>query len=146
MEWTLYKWLPSGHRMFRTPDDPRLAIADRSGPTPDTTEDGVLWLDPTREICLSDTSFGWLAPLLDPDGRRCGTPVDSATAALLSAECHMTLRTERHRARACKQIGRNTTWVTDPASGAPLKTADLILGEQGPGRAPTLAGWLCQLT
>ena len=51
---------PRGHRIFRDARDdfkaPELrgwAIADNSGNRPDTTDDGVLWLDMTRPIVVS---------------------------------------------------------------------------------------------
>lgn len=48
---------PKGHRIFRDARDPftapelrRWAIADNSGNRPESTDDGVLWLDMTRPI------------------------------------------------------------------------------------------------
>jgi len=45
----------SGHRIFtqlNSQDASQCALADNSGSTPDTTEDGVLWLDPTRPLSV----------------------------------------------------------------------------------------------
>lgn len=49
-KWTLVTTMVSrdgtrGHRIFRNEDAGRLAIADNSGSTPDSTEDGVLWIE-----------------------------------------------------------------------------------------------------
>lgn len=49
--WEFLEWLERrGHKLFRDGGSHRLAIADNSGATPDTTHDGVLWLDPDRPI------------------------------------------------------------------------------------------------
>ena len=63
---TAWKWEqmlrlePKGHRIFRdarddfqAPELRRWAIADNSGGQPDTTDDGVLWLDLTRPITVT---------------------------------------------------------------------------------------------
>jgi hypothetical protein len=56
MNWKLERRLKSTHRVFSCQDDGpnfgRLAIADVSGSRPDNTDDGVLWLDPTRPLRL----------------------------------------------------------------------------------------------
>lgn len=36
---------------------PRVAVADRSGATPDKTDDGVLWIDLHRPWLIEDTRF-----------------------------------------------------------------------------------------
>jgi hypothetical protein len=143
--WSLHERLPSGHRLFVTDGDTRYAIADRSGPDPEHTDDGLLWLDQTRPLQLSDVSFSWLAPLIDPAGRPCATPVDSASAAVLSARYGMVLHSPAGPARAVRHLGRGTSWIANPAGPGPLAVVDLILGEHRPGTVPTLAGWLCQL-
>lgn len=43
-EWASMERLPGGHRLFIR-EDGDVAIADQSGATPETTDDGVLWLD-----------------------------------------------------------------------------------------------------
>lgn len=61
-----YKWAEvhrmekGGHRIFRedrgeyaAPETCRWAIADNSGSRPETTEDGVMWLDFTRPLDVS---------------------------------------------------------------------------------------------
>lgn len=54
--WIFIERLPNaardGHRVFRR--EGRLAIADNSGPTPDATDDGVLWLDTEKPMHLVD--------------------------------------------------------------------------------------------
>lgn len=41
---------PGGHRLFFEAESSSWAIADRSGPTPESTDDGVLWLDFSRPL------------------------------------------------------------------------------------------------
>lgn len=45
-----------------------IAISDDSGATPDTTDDGILWVDTTRPISASGTGF--YIPLLVPKSSR----------------------------------------------------------------------------
>jgi hypothetical protein len=60
--------VPRSHRYFRGAHTDQIGVADRSGATPDRTEDGVLWLDRSRPIVLDNRE--WLAtiPLIYPDG------------------------------------------------------------------------------
>jgi len=60
----MLKLEPKGHRVFRdarddfkAPERRGWAIADNSGGHPDTTEDGVLWLDFTRPIRVTIGEF-----------------------------------------------------------------------------------------
>lgn len=51
MGWTKVLDFPRDHRFFKN-DDGRVAVADRSGGNPDTTDDGPLWLDTSRAVRL----------------------------------------------------------------------------------------------
>jgi hypothetical protein len=66
-KWEKGQWLePRGHRVFRdarddfkAPEQRAWAIADNSGPTPDQTDDGVLWLDMGRPLHVAiEGEFG----------------------------------------------------------------------------------------
>jgi hypothetical protein len=43
-DWEFQFKAKGGHSFFTDRESGRVAIADDSGPTPDTTDDGVLWL------------------------------------------------------------------------------------------------------
>jgi hypothetical protein len=61
-----------GHAFFEDLNTGRVAIADASGSTPERTEDGILWLDPTRplRVSIGATYFGVTYPVLsERDGR-----------------------------------------------------------------------------
>lgn len=61
-------YAPGGHHYWRDNGTIRkntIAISDDSGPTPDTTEDGILWLDLNRPIIASGTGF--YIPLIVPN-------------------------------------------------------------------------------
>lgn len=47
--WNLLFSVPGCHRWFRDGVSGRVAPCDQSGPTPDKTDDRVLWLDPLVE-------------------------------------------------------------------------------------------------
>lgn len=50
---------PDGHRFFRhLANRDAIAIADNSGDVPESTDDGILWLDHTRKIDVSMASWG----------------------------------------------------------------------------------------
>ena len=52
-EWEiLIRCAGRGHRYFRHLPSGRVAAADFSGATPDRTEDGILWIDPSRPAVL----------------------------------------------------------------------------------------------
>jgi hypothetical protein len=72
-----FKWeklldLPGSHRYFRDLRTNRIGVADRSGPTPDQTDDGVLWLDASRAIVVGNNLRASI-PLLDESGRQVWT-------------------------------------------------------------------------
>lgn len=58
-------YAPGGHSYWRDTVAKMIAMSDDSGPTPDKTEDGTLWLDDTRPIIASGTGF--YIPLLVPN-------------------------------------------------------------------------------
>jgi hypothetical protein len=61
--WTCVLQVPNGHRYFQDSITGQYAGADESGPTPDRTDDGVLWLDLARPISLdlrNATVYGWV--------------------------------------------------------------------------------------
>lgn len=58
-------YAPGGHTYWQDTKAGMIAISDDSGPTPDKTEDGTLWLDTTRPIVASGTGF--YIPLLVPN-------------------------------------------------------------------------------
>jgi len=83
-----YQWkklfsVRGGHKYFRDELTKMIALADDSGSTPDRTEDGVLWLDYQRCVCIkTDASHRtWISiPVLKES--RYGGPVEkSATPA-----------------------------------------------------------------
>jgi hypothetical protein len=106
-----YKWdgavtrLPDGHRIFTTYERDfdggktyGVAIADDSGRFPETTDDGVLWLDVTRCLMVMrdnsdpDRPREHIAiPLVDENGNQTRTPSDAATILFLSREFGWTI-------------------------------------------------------
>jgi hypothetical protein len=58
-------YAPGGHTYWQDTLAGMIAISDDSGPTPDKTEDGTLWLDTNRPIIASGTGF--YIPLLVPN-------------------------------------------------------------------------------
>jgi hypothetical protein len=74
--WTLVCTLKSGHRIFSASPDGALAIADKSGTTPDKTDDGILWLCPSWRAHVGDT---WVSLPVIVDRRKeiedCGSRV-----------------------------------------------------------------------
>lgn len=100
---TTWKWEnvirlePKGHRIFRDARDefraPELrgwAIADNSGPRPDCTDDGVLWLDFTRPIVVAVGKYaGASLPVRkERDGARDGFRVSVGLVGLLTIRTH----------------------------------------------------------
>lgn len=69
------------HKYFRENASDRIAIADLSGTYPDQTDDGVLYLDFSRNMTIKDDSTGgvrlWL-PVIDAKGRKSSTPMSGA--------------------------------------------------------------------
>ena len=56
----------------------RLMIKDRSGPTPDTTDDGILVIDPSRKPKVTESGDVWL-PLIKPGGEKVSTITTAET-------------------------------------------------------------------
>jgi hypothetical protein len=96
--------LPDGHRIFRAaepfsqamhgylppslqrcPDGGVWATADNSGGFPHTTDDGILWLDFSRDLNAGPSGGSPGIPLLDKHGKECSTVTDTATLFELSA-------------------------------------------------------------
>ena len=93
--------LPDGHYLFRAtdycikrsfphgfrPNDEfgEWAIADDSGGTPETTDDGILWLDTNQRILLGKGhGNAILLPVFTPEGKRFTTATDAASLLILS--------------------------------------------------------------
>lgn len=78
--WYKILTLRSEHRVFQNGD--RYAIADKSGLTPDRTDDGPLWIDCLRPIDASATRAS--VPVLSDDGEeyRVMVYVDDVAALL----------------------------------------------------------------
>jgi hypothetical protein len=69
--WELIFGRAGGHRYFydkSTPLPHRIALADASGRFPDLTDDGVLYLDPSRAILGPDENGSYFVPLLRGTG------------------------------------------------------------------------------
>ena len=79
-QWTLVLDIPRSHRYFREAHTDQVGVADRSGSTPDRTDDGVLWLDRSHPIVIGDREWRATIPLIYPDGTtsRTGDTVDGA--------------------------------------------------------------------
>jgi len=93
-----YKWgtvtmLPDGHRIF--PEDPteahrnesvRIAIADDSGREPQDTDDGVMWLDFTRNLSIhGGVNQTFQIPLINGKDDESRTISNASTLLMLSA-------------------------------------------------------------
>lgn len=85
-----------GHKFFAAPDG-RIAIADWSGHYPHQTDDGVLWLDPSRAMRV------WLRPrepvlvvipLINKAGEQTATVSDIRTADFAQKVGKMRVETE----------------------------------------------------
>lgn len=62
---------PGGHSYWRdtgTINKNTIAISDDSGPTPDATDDGILWLNQDKPIIASGTGF--YIPLIIPNSSK----------------------------------------------------------------------------
>jgi hypothetical protein len=110
--WTNPTRLPDGHRLFEATepyDQPGLecisaslllgsrgmwAMADDSGRFPDDTDDGVLWLDFSRDLGAGipathdNPAHTPGVPLLDINGQPCSTITDTCTLLVLSVKFH----------------------------------------------------------
>jgi hypothetical protein len=69
--WTKILDTPRGLRYFRATSAPsRVAVADRSGPTPEWTADGCIWLD-TRRPMVVRLGSGYSIPVtVEREGMR----------------------------------------------------------------------------
>ena len=87
-----YKWTKlfsaeGGHKYFRDEITGMIGVADNSGSTPDQTDDGVLWLDQKRCVCIADTDNGktWISiPLLTE--YKWGSPVKTTCTGASAKE------------------------------------------------------------
>lgn len=81
-----YMWVKeldirNGHRFFRDQITGRVAVADRSGTLPQNTDDGVLWLDTSRDMTAgmatsSSDARPWASvPLVRDNGDTCSMGV-----------------------------------------------------------------------
>lgn len=100
MQWKTLR-LPhemQGHKFFSAPDG-RVAIADWSGDYPHQTDDGVLWLDNSRPMKISDDLTYVYIPLLKADGEQTTTVSDIRTAAFAKGVGNMRLDTDNKNLR-----------------------------------------------
>ena len=114
--WTNLTKLPDGHRLFQAvqPIPPAIkltlprsialptnggvwAMADDSGRYPTDTDDGVLWLDFSRDLSagapVTNVSEGVTPgiPLVDEQGTECSTISDMATVLTLAVKFNWTI-------------------------------------------------------
>lgn len=100
-----YKWtkvfsIRGGHKYFRDEISGRIGVADDSGSTPDRTEDGVLWLDPSRCVTIAtDTNHRtWVTvPLLRENGDKSATGASVKEAIEVVARFGMKLALQGER-------------------------------------------------
>lgn len=79
-----------GHRYWRDNKANRVAISDESGPTPDRTDDGVLWLDTERAVQAG--VGGFMIPCIsERSGLKCGTPCNAIEARMVCEAFEMQL-------------------------------------------------------
>ena len=72
----LYQVTPDSHKFFHDMETDRIAIADLSGYFPNQTEDGILYLDRTRQVELrANKNSHLIVPLEAPDGKKSRTPM-----------------------------------------------------------------------
>ena len=127
MEWTTLRWPREmqGHKFFLGKTG-RIAIADWSGDTPEQTDDGVLWLDPSRPMrfYLRRGELLVTIPLVRDDGRETSTCSDVLTAEFAHRFGRMQveieglelrtlarmLRTPEDSAAAPASMARAATW------------------------------------
>lgn len=86
-------YAPGGHTYWQDTKAGMIAISDDSGPTPDTTEDGTLWLDTTRPIVASGTGF--YIPLLVPKSSAARTRDDRTQTSTCASPQEARLLVER---------------------------------------------------
>jgi hypothetical protein len=97
-----YDWQPilhvrGGHRFFRDRLCGRVAVADDSGVYPESTQDGVLWVDETRWISIHESSA--TIPVIDPEGNRSSTTEHVDGALLVAARLAMPVALVRFELR-----------------------------------------------
>jgi len=61
--WKLVKKFIGGHKYFRCEKTGRLAICDQSGHVPETTDDGVLWVNKEKPIQMGRTDDAIASPI-----------------------------------------------------------------------------------
>lgn len=99
----MYQWktlrMPremQGHKFFAN-EDGRIAIADWSGHYPHQTDDGVLWLDPSRAMTVwfrKGESTMVVIPLIDKHGKSTSTVSDVCTASIAQELGKMRVETD----------------------------------------------------
>lgn len=98
--WTKLFSIRGGHKYFRDEITKRIAVADNSGSTPDQTEDGVLWLDPSRCVSIATDVHHrtWISvPLLRDNGERSATGASVKEAIEVCAHFGMKLALQGER-------------------------------------------------
>jgi hypothetical protein len=94
MERFEYIWkAPRGHKFFEDTTNGRLAIADDSGDRPDQTDDGVLWVDPSRHVCEVREGGCMLLPLIREDGAKSVAVANVSEALWVAHRLGMDVRT-----------------------------------------------------
>ena len=91
-----------GHRLFHSPTDGRWAIADNSGRTPETTDDGILWVVLGQDLVIDQKSKGVMVDVYAEDrGNRLMRTVVGWDGAIKLAETlrsiSVTLKTREGR-------------------------------------------------
>lgn len=103
--WTKVFSVRGGHKYFRDEVTKMIALADDSGSTPDRTEDGVLWLDFQRCVCIKTgadhTTWITIPVLHEPryggPVRKSATPASTKEAVEVCARFGMRLALEGER-------------------------------------------------
>ena len=104
-EWSL-QYMPKrrgwGHKVYRDLVSGKVSIADWSGGTPSTTEDGPLWV-PFGAICeaqCANNRLHYHVPLIGRHGKIAATFTEIGTIAALVEcnDCKLTLDAELKRA------------------------------------------------
>lgn len=96
-KWTLAFEVKGGHRYFRDEETGKIGVADDSGENPELTDDGLLWLDQSRPITLSDTSgsSGGI-PLVDEEGKKYGMSERMSAAVIVAKMFGMKIKCGEH--------------------------------------------------
>jgi hypothetical protein len=93
-QWNLLDVLPGGHRLFARPDSTAIYIADRSGKTPDLTDDGLLWLDQTRPLKIDGGHC--VVPVVAESSSSYVVPVEAVDLLILSDRYRWPIACERN--------------------------------------------------